>query len=416
MKWRVVIVLLVLACPVIVLTGAGQQAAATVTDLTGALDGTAYKIRVPSDWNGTLLVFAHPYQLDGLKPWPAPQIPGFEQLLLDKGYALAGSAFDNVSKDGVQRTHQLTGFFREIVAMPQRTIVWGNSFGAGVALKIIEKYPGIYDGAIANCSPSAGAAENMDSALAFSLAYDAAIGWPEELWGPIDNVRDDLTSEYVISTVQWPATNTKPPEWEFIRLAMHMTPAAFWTKDPGSGGWAFYQLQTWKATVLRSANERENGGPVAENIGTRYTVEADDATLASLGLTRAQVDGWLAHMNARTNIVADRAARGHLEQWGASTGRLRRPVLTMHCKDDGMAFVTTENYYKALVEGEHSDDLLLQTFVNRTGHCAFTADQYLSALDAMNTWLDHGVRPDPSVAFPAAKGFDVTFVPGPWIF
>ena len=60
MKWRVVIVvvLLVVACRVMADGSAGQQAVLT-TDLTGTLGGTAYKIRVPENWNGTLLVFAH---------------------------------------------------------------------------------------------------------------------------------------------------------------------------------------------------------------------------------------------------------------------------------------------------------------------------------------------------------------------
>ena len=416
MKWRVVIVvvLLVVACRVMADGSAGQQAVLT-TDLTGTLGGTAYKIRVPENWNGTLLVFAHPHQLTGPQPWPAPQVPGFEQQLLDMGYALAGSAFLNSNKDGVVRTHQLTEFFRETVANPRRIIIWGNSFGAGVALALIEKYPGVYDGAIANCSPSAGNVENMDSALAFSLAYDAAIGWREDLWGPVENVRDDLTVDDVLPVVPWPPDGARPPEWEFIRLVMHLPEAAFWTKDPGSGGWEFYKLQMWKATVLRSAAEQENGGPVAENIGTRYTVDEDDATLASVGLTREWVDQNLAYMNAHANIAADKAARSQLAHWGAPTGQLRRPVLTMHCKDDGMAFVTTENYYKALVETAGAEGLLVQTYVNRLGHCTFTPDQYKSALGAMNHWLDTGVRPDASF-FPAAKGFDFGFTPGPWIF
>lgn len=237
MKWRVVIVvvLLVVACRVMADGSAGQQAVLT-TDLTGTLGGTVYKIRVPENWNGTLLVFAHPHQLTGPQPWPAPQVPGFEQQLLDMGYALAGSAFLNSNKDGVVRTHQLTEFFRETVANPRRIIIWGNSFGAGVALALIEKYPGVYDGAIANCSPSAGNVENMDSALAFSLAYDAAIGWREDLWGPVENVRDDLTVDDVLPVVPWPPDGARPPEWEFIRLVMHLPEAAFWTKDPGSGG------------------------------------------------------------------------------------------------------------------------------------------------------------------------------------
>jgi len=416
MKRRVqIVVLLVLACGVFAGgTAAGQQPAPP-TDLTGTLDGTAYKIRVPANWNGTLLVFAHGTQLGDPTPVVAP--PNVEAQLLAAGYALAGSGFKNSNYDGVVQTHALTGFFREKVANPQRIIIWGNSLGGGITLNLIEKYPGIYDGAIANCAPAAGAVENVDSALSFSLAYDAAFGWPVDLWGPVGDVRDDLAVSDVLPLVPSPSVPANKTKWEFVRLVMHLSPEAFWTKDPGSG-YPFFMLQLWKATVLRSGAERENGGPVAENIGMEYTVDADDLTLASLGLTREQVDAMLSYMNARTNIAADRPARKHLAHWGAPTGSLRRPVLTMHCTNDGMAFVTHESYYKALVEAAGDGDLLVQTYVNGpAGHCSFTPNQYTTALAAMNSWLDTGVRPGASF-FPAASPylFNVTFTPGPWIF
>jgi len=198
---------------------------------------------------------------------------------------------------------------------------------------------------------------------------------------------------------------------------MHVPGPAFWTVDPMMK-FPFYKLQMWKATVLRSAAELENGGPVAENVGIRYAVDDDGYTrLADLGWSRAEVDHKLEYMNERANIRADRAARNHLAQWGAPTGRLRRPVLTMHGQDDGMAFVTNESYYKALVETARTEDLLVQSYVAGPviGHCTFTPDQYKSALAAMNSWLDTGVPPDASF-FPVAKGFNPEFVPKRWIF
>ena len=423
MKWRVLAVMLVvLACGVIAHGTGPKQDPPTVTDLTGTLGGIAYKIRVPSNWevsNRALLVFAHPHQIGGPAPWPAPQVPGFEKTLLDMGYALAGSAFGDSSKEGVQRMHQLTTFFRDAVGNPGRTIVWGNSFGGGIALKLIEKYPGIYDGAIANCAPSAGQLENMDSALAFGLAFDAAFtvsgkgGWLED-WGPIGDVRDDIVVSDVLPYLRTLSIPENQAEWEFVRLVMHVRPEAFWTVDPGTK-FPFFQLQMWKATVLRSAAEREAGGPIAENVGAHYTVDADDAALAALGLTREWVDERLAYMNDRANIAADRPARMHLEQWGAPTGDLRRPVLTMHHQFDGLAYVTNESYYGGLVEAAGAEFLLMQTYVKGApGHCNFAPVQYIDTLNAMNAWLDTGERPDASF-FPAAR-FDLTFTPGPWIF
>ena len=168
--------------------------------------------------------------------------------------------------------------------------------------------------------------------------------------------------------------------------------------------------------MLRSAAEAENGGPVAENVGMHYWVDADGyARLASLGLARDQVDDMLAHMNEHTNIRADRAARRHLAQWGSASGQLRKPVLTMHHPFDGLAYVTNESYYGGLVEAAGAEFLLMQTYVKGApGHCNFTPVQYIDTLNAMNAWLDTGERPNASF-FPAAR-FDLTFTPGPWIF
>lgn len=411
MKRRILTaVLLVVGCGVF----AGGNAAGQTTTLTGTLDGTAYKIQVPANWNGTLLVFAHGTQLGAPTPVVAP--PNAEAQLLAAGYALAGSGFTNSYKDGVQRTHQLTGFFRDTVANPQRIIIWGNSLGGNITLNLIEKYPGIYDGAIANCATAAGAVENMDSALSFSLAYDAAFGWPAA-WGVVGDVRDGLQPSDVLPLVPSPVVPANKAKWEFVRLVMHLSPTEFWTMDPGSG-FPFFMLQLYKATVVRSGAERENGGPVAENIGMEYTVDADDATLESLGLDPAWVDDRLAYMNDRANIAANRAARKHLAQWGAPTGFLRRPVLTMHYTSDGMVSVTHENYYKALVEAAGDQDLLLQTYVTApAGHCSFTPNQYMTAVAAMDSWLDTGVQPAASFFGTGAPyWFNLSFTPGPWIF
>ena len=53
----------------------------------------SYKIRVPDNWNGVLILYAHWYYL-GPPPPEAEAAPGgMEDILLLHGYALAGSAF-----------------------------------------------------------------------------------------------------------------------------------------------------------------------------------------------------------------------------------------------------------------------------------------------------------------------------------
>ena len=126
-------------------------------------------------------------------------------------------------------------------------------------------------------------------------------------------------------------------------------------------------------------------------------------------------DELLAYMNARTNIVADLVARNRAEQWGGYRERLLRPVLTMHSIFDGQSFVSQEGCFAALVQAAGCSDQLVRAYVNAVGHASFSADQYLAVLGAMNSGLDSGVRPGPSL-LPASKGFDLAYVPPPWIF
>src|SRR5688572_12518085 len=76
---------------------------AGATDLTGTLDRAPYKIRVPDNWNRTLLVYAHGYrdradhlgETDNHQADAAPGGELGEAFLLAQGYAIAGSAYKN---------------------------------------------------------------------------------------------------------------------------------------------------------------------------------------------------------------------------------------------------------------------------------------------------------------------------------
>jgi hypothetical protein len=67
-------------------------------NLTGTFEGTDYIIRVPANWNGTLLMFAHEAQLGPPAAQAAPVAwplvtPTLEEQLLEMGYALAGFGY-----------------------------------------------------------------------------------------------------------------------------------------------------------------------------------------------------------------------------------------------------------------------------------------------------------------------------------
>jgi pimeloyl-ACP methyl ester carboxylesterase len=409
-------------------TAAGQVAAAVPlpADLQGELGAVPYRIRVPANWNGTLIVYAHGYGETTLPLALAP-LPADVDALLAKGFALAASRFGGgvpvpplvlagyQVKEGMQNSVALTGAFRETFGRPLRTILWGKSLGGLIALGLIEKFPGLYDGAVALCAAGAGTPRRFDLFLDITLAYKAAFGWVPE-WGSPGDLRDDL--DYMTDVRPYvPAQNPgNLGLWEFIRLVNRLPRDSYYFSPTGLPE----RVQNlYFALAVRAELERRAGGPVAENIGREYTLsDADKAYLAGLGV---DADALLAEMNRWTNITSDRNARNYAAHYVDPSGDIRRPVLTVHTTGDALAPFNHESAYFASVGHMGNGDLLMQQFTAgyRTpggavvnGHCTFTSAQNVAGIDAMVSWLDTGDRPE--AFFPASLGFVPGLVPPPW--
>ncbi|MBI2848430.1 MAG: hypothetical protein HYX83_04570 [Chloroflexi bacterium] len=377
----------------------------------GTLNGANYTIRVPANWNGTLLVYAHGY-LEELQTPPIDAAPGGafgESILLSMGYAVAGTANRNAGwgvKEGIRNTLALTQFFKGHVSRPKYIILWGFSMGSVIALESIEKYPGIYDGAIAGAGLAAGAPLNFDQSLALSLAYDVIFGWPES-WGSVGDVRDDLDFDTeVLPLLPNPLSPANGSKFEFIRRVIKLPPEV----NAIVPFWLFTDM--FYATQVRGELEQRAGGPVAQNLDHVYTLTAEDiAVLADLEI---DAPALLALMNARTNIQASVPARKYLERYADFTGDLTRPVITIHTRVDELVRVANQSVYRRLVQAAGKEDMLIQLFTDAVGHGNFTAPQLLQTVAAMEIWLNTGVKPPPGF-FPPALGF-IPLAPPPWPF
>jgi pimeloyl-ACP methyl ester carboxylesterase len=389
---------------------------------TGLLDSAMFKIRVPSNWNGTLLVY-----LQGTKPSTQPTepplvppvVPGsepaLEEALLSAGYALAASDAGSVDmqvKEAVEDSLALTSYFRGRVGDPKRVILWGTSAGGLSSLKMIEDYPRAFDGAIATCSPAGGFSRTMERHFDFALAYAVTFGWPEDKWGPLE----DLNAGLNFQTMVLPYANVPKADgsnrggWEFIRLVRGISAEAFWGTNPvyNMPGWL---LNLAFATSARALNEGYAAGPFVQNLDHHYSLSPEEkAYLATLGVN---ADELLARMNARTNVSGAPCSRDYAERFGGLRGLLRKPTLTMHTTVDNLSETSHESVYRKAVEWWGSGQYLHQVYVKAVGHCVFTSRQLLTALSAMERWLDTGIPPN-SVSFPESEGFDNNFVPPPW--
>jgi len=391
-------------------------------DLVDILDGAKFKIRVPPNWNGTLLVY-----VQGTKSGPQPPepplvprvLPGsdapLETTLLSRGYALAASEIstdDWQIKAGLQDTLALTVFFRTRVGDPKRVILWGTTIGGLDSLRLMEDCPRSFDGAIAMAAPAAGTARRQDQSLDFALAYAVVFGWLDDAWGPVGHLRSDLNfSTDVAPKMNWPKEDgSNRGAWEFIRIVNGVASDAFWKLDP-LFGYPGYILRMNFSIQDRVNTQNWAAGPVAQNLNHRYSLTSDEKKyLAGLGV---QADDLLAKMNARTNIMAAPWARDYVARFGDLRGRLTKPVLTLNTTLDSIVDIRNASAYRTAVEEWRCLQFLAQAYVPTVGHYAFTARQLLAALAAMESWLDTGTKPGAS-AFPQELGFDNAFVPPPW--
>ena len=391
-------------------------------DLSGELHGAPYRIRVPAVWNGTLLVFAHGYrdkadhpgEVDNRNADVAPSA-ALEAPLLAQGFALAGSAYrDNgwEVEGGMHDTKDLTVLFRSLVGQPDRTILWSASLGSIIALESIERFGGIYDGALCLCSAAAGSTRIWDSGVALYLAYDVVFGIPPS-WGTVGEVRNDIDFDTEVLAKLFPELSNAAnfPKFEFLRL-VGGNPGRGITPPPPPAffpGWVLTDL--FFLTEARAELQRRAGGPYVQNIDQSYSLTAAErAYLNGLGVPNPVIDGWLEQMNARRNIVAPPAPRNYVEHYATFNGKIKPPLLTMHTIIDPLVVVANESAYLETVLAAGRSDRLVQTYTTGNGHCNFTGPQVLTAVAAIDNWVRNGAKPT-AANFPAALGFNHGFVP-----
>lgn len=403
---------------VAVLGLAVPAATAAPTVITGEKNGAPYRIVVPENWNGTLVVHAHGYRDLADQPGevddrsaPAAPNAALEPVLLAQGYALAGSAYKTngwAVQDGITDTKALVSHFRHAVGQPARTLLWGFSMGSVVTLALAEQTAGHFDGYIAACAVAAGAPRAWDGAIATSLAYKVAFGW-NDAWGSVGDVRDDLDfdTEVVPKMIPEVSNPLNFGKFEFIRLVTGAAPLAF--PAPAYPSWILTNM--FFGTEGRAELERRAGGPVGQNLTHVYTLSAaDKAYLAVLGVN---ADPLLAQMNAGRTIAAETSARNYVRHWADYSGTIKKPVLTLHTQTDSLVPPSHESAYAATVGAAGRSDLLAQTFTSGNGHCNFTGPQLLTALGALDSWVATGTKPT-AASFPAPLGFLPGFVAPTW--
>ena len=388
-------------------------------DFRGEINGAPFRIVVPAVWNGALLLFQrtyfdkadHPGETESRTPFLSSSV-ALRDALLARGYALAGVARSGwMVEEGIADSVAIVSYFRENVARPDRTILYGECVGAHVVREVAERDGGAFDGYLAMCAPGAGFSRLVDQGLDLRLAYDVTFGMPSS-WGTPGDVRDDLDFETEVAPILVPQLSdpSNLGRFEFIRLVSGIPGTGIET-PPGFFPAHLLDPPFFGATEATAEIERRAGGPISQNLDHTYALTQEEKTyLSGLGLDS---DPLLDAMNARRNIAAPPGPRNYVRHFSDFSGLIKRPMLSVHARVDELYPVSHEHSYRKTVKAVGRDDLLLQEYTSGVGFCGVDPVQQFMAVQAIDDWVKTGVRPSPS-AFPEALGFMQSFEPPAW--
>ena len=168
--------------------------ASAVTTCTGETsDKAKYEVRVPDDFNGTLLLWSHGYVY--VLPMPAALAPvlgkgadlratiapgapddmKFANALLNQGYALAGSGFATPgwnAESAVKTNVELLDIVKKKFPKIKRTVAWGPSLGGTITQRLAETNPKLIDAALPIM-----AFNNLDKVIGSNGGYGTDAIW-----------------------------------------------------------------------------------------------------------------------------------------------------------------------------------------------------------------------------------------------
>jgi len=359
--------------------------------------GALYWIAIPGGWannaNRVLVMHAH----GGPETGP-PKLERSEEDLkrwavtVKAGYAWAGSTYRRGGYGvtmAAEDTERLRQIFVRHFGQPHRTLLHGQSYGAGVAAKAAELYAPAggakspYDGLMLTSGVLGGGNSAYDFRLDLRVVYQYVCHnhpKPDEpqypLWMglPLDSklTRADLAARVKECTgVGLPAAQRTPEQAARLKTILSVVKI----QERSLLGHL-----TWATWLFQDLVQKRLGGrnPFG-NIGAIYSGSADDAAL-NAGVLR---------------YAADPQAKGALAADSQPTGRTSLPTVGLHAIDDPTAFVELENAYRRIRDAAGTGSLLVQSFSSEREHSYLSDSEYLALFAALLDWIDKGEKPTP---------------------
>ena len=402
---------LVAACALAL--AATVPAMAATTHATGTTsDGGGWIADVPSNWNGTLLLYSHGYGT--LSPQDAPD-PNTEAALLNAGYALAGSGYDPNGSlwalgSAVRDQFQTLQAVKKTVlpSRPRQVLAFGTSMGGLISALEDQQSNGRLDGALTTCGLVGGGINLNNYQLDGEYALDKLLAGNAAKLVNYTSQGDAVTAATILNTAAAQAQSS-PAGRARLALAMSLMDVASWAPGetmPGVYDYAAqeqgqYDMEFVANPVMifvetgRQQIEQAAGGNGGWDVGVNFAKLLSHSSYYAEVHALYQAAGLSLHddLSALTrgaNIRASDKAIRWLQQTSVPTGRLQVPELDLHTISDQLVPVQQENWYRAQVRHAGSKELLRQAFVARQEHCNFMPGELVAGVQALQHRVQTG--------------------------
>lgn len=343
----------------------------------GILGRATFRIEIPNNWNGDLVMYAHGYRGEG-KVLTVSN-PLTRAYLIQHGYAWAASSYSQNSYApdvGVTDTLALRAYFSREFGRPRRTFLEGTSMGGHVVVASLEQYPGVYDGALAECGVMMQIQE-IDYLLAAGTVADYLSG--------ADALPVASADAYaaLVRDVYLPAfgglENTTQRGRQFESVMKHLT-----------GG-----SRPWRHQGMVNFNAFERGALTTAPLASLTALARTNSEFRfhidpGLGLTDEELNAGV------KRIVADPRFRnpGTDPTFALPTGRIAVPLMSYHTTGDNFVPLLHQINYRRLVDAADRGHLLVQRTVRAPNHCQFDPLDAAEGFADLAAWVETGSRPD----------------------
>ncbi len=376
-------------------------AMSTTSRWAGVLNGAGYRVEVPANWNGKLVMYAHGYAGTGAAL--NVQNVAIRRHLIQNGYAWAASSYSKNYYDvrvGVEDTNALALEFTKIAARNLRTLVaptriyiTGFSMGGHITAAAIEdeaKANAInkvsYNGAVPMCGVM-GDTALFDQFAAIQVTAQALSGVPsyptDKFSEIIGMVTGSLFSSFPSAAAPNAQITTTATGAKFASVLKNITGGErpMFTQGLAFGG-SFPNI--WGSlggdgTISGILNKN-----ILDTNGFTYLIDGDVAGSAALNASAQKLTAA---------VDANRLRTDGLRWIPKANGEFKIPVVSIHTLGDLFVPFSMQQVYQKRVAAKGNSSWLVQRAIRGASHCDFTIAEQVDAFEAMVKWERDGVKP-----------------------